>query len=83
MAKGQGPVKIRHALRDRGVGEALARRFIDDDGDTWRARAEAVRVKRFGAAVPADLRERARQARFLAQRGFAQEHIRFPRDGAE
>ena len=83
MAKGQGPLKIRHALRERGVGEALSRRFIDDDRDAWRALAESVRVKRFGAEPPADLRERARQARFLAQRGFAQEHIRFAPQSSE
>lgn len=80
MAKGQGPMKIRHALRERGVAEALARRFVDDDGGLWRERAEAARVKRFGAEPPSDLRERSRQARFLAQRGFAQEHIRFALD---
>jgi len=83
MAKGQGPMKIRHALRERGVGEALARRFLDDDREAWRARAEAVRSKRFGAEPPTDLHERARQVRFLAQRGFAHEHIRFAPETGE
>jgi len=35
-----------------------------------------VRARRFGAEVPADWREKARQARFLQYRGFSADHIR-------
>ena len=35
-----------------------------------------MRRKRFGAEVPRDYRERARQARFLEYRGFASSQIR-------
>ena len=38
--------------------------------------AAAARRKRFGAALPKDMPERARQARFLQQRGFTMEDIR-------
>jgi regulatory protein len=34
------------------------------------------RRKRFGAELPGDMQERARQARFLQQRGFSMEDIR-------
>ena len=42
----------------------------------WDELARAVRSRRFGETLPATRDERARQARFLEQRGFAAEHIR-------
>jgi regulatory protein len=77
MARGQGPLKIRHELRERGISAELAKQCIDAVRQSWCEQALAVRHKRFGAESPADIRERSRQARFLAQRGFEQEHIRF------
>ena len=79
-ARGQGPVKIRHDLRERGIREDLATLYIDADRRKWCERALAVRHKRFGAGPPDDIRDRSRQARFLAQRGFEQEHIKFALD---
>ncbi len=76
-ARGYGPLKIRHELRERGVGAELAAQFIDADRQHWCERARAARHKRFGSERPGDIRERSRQARFLAQRGFEQGHIRF------
>jgi regulatory protein len=79
-ARGHGPVKIRHELRERGIRDELAAQHIDGDRLSWCERALAVRHKRFGAGPPEDIRDRSRQARFLAQRGFEQEHIRFALD---
>ena len=76
-ARGQGPLKIRYELRERGVSDDLAMRFIDTDRQRWCERALAVRHKRFGTDRPEDSRERSRQTRFLEQRGFETEHIRF------
>ncbi len=76
-ARGHGPLKIRHELRQRGVGGDLAARFIDADRQRWCERALTVCNKRFGTEPPDDIRERSRRTRFLAQRGFEQEHIRF------
>ena len=42
----------------------------------WAAGAEAARRKRFGPALPKDMQERARQARFLQQRGYSMQDIR-------
>ena len=83
MARGQGPLKIRHELRERGVSNALAEQFMEMDRSRWCAQALAVRHKRFGSDSPQDVRERSRQARFLAQRGFEQEQIRFALDSDE
>jgi regulatory protein len=82
-ARGQGPLKIRYELRERGVSDDLAARSIDADRQSWCERALAARLKRFGSERPQDIRERSRQARFLVQRGFEQDHIRFALDSDE
>ena len=76
-ARGHGPLKIRHELRQRGIRDELAAEYIDGDRLGWCERALAARHKRFGAAPPEDMRDRSRQTRFLTQRGFEQEHIRY------
>ena len=78
-----GPLKIRYELRERGVSGDLAARSIDSDRRSWCERALAARCKRFGPGRPEDIRERSRQARFLVQRGFEQDHIRFALDDNE
>jgi regulatory protein len=73
-AKGQGPYRIRRELAERGVESASG--VIDDRRFDWDALARATRVKRFGAAPPADIRDKARQVRFLEYRGFGHEQIK-------
>jgi regulatory protein len=75
-ARGEGPIKIRYALRERGVERTLIDEALSGGERDWLELVERARAKRFGAARPADFRERARQARFLERRGFAAEHIR-------
>lgn len=81
IAKGQGPLKIQGALRERGVKESIVRAQLDLDTEFWLEQAEAARAKRFGPrrdlCAPEGSGESAmrkdlwgRQARFLAQRGF-------------
>jgi len=70
-ARGDGPMKIRAAMQSRGVQDAAisaAMRELDVD---WLACAREARRKRFGADVPQDAAEQARQQRFLMTRGFA------------
>jgi regulatory protein len=74
LAKGQGPVRIRAELAERGVGDAAeALRGSDID---WLASARAVLRKRFGAEPPRDYRERGKRARFLQYRGFTADQVR-------
>jgi regulatory protein len=69
VARGKGPVRIRAELAERGVtgeeSDLLRSTQVD-----WTEAARAARAKRFGSEPPRDFKERARQARFLQQRGF-------------
>jgi regulatory protein len=75
MRKGQGPVRIRAELKKRGVGAELVQLHVYDAGHDWVALAREVRAKKFGATVPAEFKEKAKQMRFLEYRGFFNEQI--------
>lgn len=74
--RGQGPLRIRAELVQRGVEGALVEAALSLDEADWQALAAQARVRKFGAALPRDMREQARQACFLAQRGFSTAQIR-------
>jgi len=76
MRKGQGPVRIRAELKKRGVGSDLVQLHVYDAGRDWFALAGEVRARKFGAALPADFKDKAKQMRFLEYRGFDGEQIR-------
>ena len=76
LRRGSGPLKIREELRGRGVDDTLVDTTLDRYSEEWVDAAAGVRRKRFGAALPREYAERARQARFLQQRGFSAGHIR-------
>jgi regulatory protein len=75
LDRGYGPLRVTAELRQRGVaGEWVTELLAQFDVD-WIERAATVRRKHFGAALPHDLAELARQSRFLQHRGFTQEQI--------
>lgn len=73
--KGQGSVKIRAELRNRGIADNLIEKGILDAEVDWFALIERVTERKFGNSKVVDLREKARRARFLQQRGFSFEQI--------
>lgn len=73
VGKGQGPVRIRMELRERGVDGDTVLRECDVD---WFALVVAVAHKRFGASPATDPKQRAKRMRFLQYRGFNGEQIR-------
>lgn len=75
IGKGQGPVKIAHALRERGVTADL------ETATDWKVLATEVRQRKFGSKTPGNWNERSRQARFLQQRGFTGEQVRAALEG--
>jgi regulatory protein len=75
VRRGQGPVRIGADLRQDGVAEELIAAALAE-GTDWVALARKVRQGKFGADLPTQWAEKARQARFLQYRGFSSDHIR-------
>jgi regulatory protein len=73
--RGQGPIRIAAALRQRGIDTALVQAALAA-GPDWHALALKVCRARFGAQPAASWPEKARRARFLQYRGFSADHIR-------
>jgi len=73
---GQGPVRIRGELKQRGVDAGIIGMYLDDAGLEWHSLAREVRNKKFGEGIPTEFKEKAKQMRFLEYRGFTSEHIR-------
>ena len=76
VRRGSGPMKIREELRAKGVTGELVEGALSALKAGSAQGAAAARRKRFGEDLPRDMQERARQARFLQQRGFSMEDIR-------
>lgn len=70
-----GPMRLRHELLRRGIDEERIEAALKTLPLDEYSSAHALWLKRF-KSVPSDPRERARQSRFLASRGFSHEVIR-------
>jgi len=75
ISKGQGPLKIRQDLSQRGIDQDLIEQYLNAASINWLAAAEAARSKKFGDVLPADYQVKAKQSRFLYGRGFNSELI--------
>lgn len=73
--KGYGPQRIAAELRERGVNESLSKAQLRDPEHDWFTAAEEVWARKFHGNSPQDLKEKARQMRFLSYRGFYSSHI--------
>lgn len=69
-----GSLRIRQELAQHGL--SLDAESALQLQDTEEERARAVRHRKFGEAPPADASARARQGRFLMQRGFSADVVR-------
>ena len=76
VSRGQGPVRIRRDLSQQGIPEAEIDAVLAAAPVDWYDLARDTRRRRFGTGVPAEWKERARQARFLQYRGFTGDQIR-------
>lgn len=70
-----GAQRIRHELREKGIAEHLIDTAMIDLKGTELETARAVWRRKFGV-IPENLKERSKQMRFLAGRGFSAEIIR-------
>lgn len=75
-SRGYGPVRVREELRERGVSESEVQLALDEMEVDWCELAAVVIQKKFGAAEPRDIKEKARRARFMQYRGFQSDHYR-------
>lgn len=76
IGQGYGPLRVRAELRERGIGAEAAETALAEADVDWRALAAEVRRKRFGTELPQEMKEQARQARFLQYRGFDAADVR-------
>lgn len=68
--RGQGPVRIRMELLERGISDAMAAPHLDMGSTYWLKIAREIRQRRFGDVPESSDQSWNRQARFLSQRGF-------------
>jgi regulatory protein len=73
--QGKGPVRIRQELGERSVNAGMIDEALEAIAEDWFELAREVRRKKFGAGLPRDFEEKARQMRFLQYRGFESAHI--------
>lgn len=73
--KGYGPLKIQAELMARGLSEELIEHLLNITDNAWFLKAREAWQKRFKGQVPDDMKNRARQMRFLQQRGFTRDQI--------
>jgi regulatory protein len=74
--RGYGPQRILQELRERGISEPEARDALGSLEQDWWAAAADIRQRKFGAALPSELADIAKQQRFLQYRGFSAEQAR-------
>lgn len=74
-SQGYGPLRIRLALREKGIADDMIAAGLEKNTHEWRIAAEQAWKKRFKNQLPQNMRERAQHIRFLLYRGFLTEHI--------
>ena len=74
--RGQGAVRIRQELVQRGVAAEVIDAAFAEAAIDWRQRAAEICREKYGRGGAMDWAERARRARFLNYRGFDADIIR-------
>jgi regulatory protein len=73
--RGYGPLRIQKELQEKGVAPEAIAGWLDATNRDWIDDIRRVQRKKFGARLPKNYTERARQARFLQYRGFTYDQI--------
>lgn len=73
--KGYGPMRISMELRLRGIPDEMIAEHLQITDNAWSLEAQRVWRKRFKANSLKNIKEKAKQQRFLQQRGFTREQI--------
>ncbi|MBX2807239.1 MAG: recombination regulator RecX [Cellvibrionaceae bacterium] len=72
---GDGPFKIKIALRQKGICDSLSLAIFDRLAVDWMEKAQRLKQRKFGDAYIQDGYTLAKQMRYLKNKGFCQEHI--------
>ncbi|MDG1583020.1 recombination regulator RecX [Pseudomonas sp. GOM6] len=72
---GYGPLRIREELAQRGLPRDAIEQALSESAIDWAEQLRDLWQRKFGGDLPKDVREKAKQMRFLAYRGYAQEQI--------
>jgi regulatory protein len=72
---GQGPFKIKHELRARGISDELISECLEIYQDEWVSLMKQIRDRKFGSEIPSDSKQIVKQLRFLQNRGFSAESV--------
>jgi regulatory protein len=72
---GFGPLRLRQELRERGVSDSLLSECVQPNSEHWFIVAQQVKRKKFGEEQALDLKQKAKQVRFMQHRGFGSAHI--------
>lgn len=74
--QGKGPQRITQELKRKGIiGDVISSSMLE--GEDWNQLAASARIKKFGDELPKDPKEKAKQMRFLAARGFLSSNIHY------
>ena len=73
--RGYGPLRIQKELQEKGVAREAIAHWLDATSRDWIDDIRRVQRKKFGARLPKNIAERARQTRFLQYRGFTYDQI--------
>jgi regulatory protein len=76
IALGHGPRHIQQALQQKAANIEVVSQCLQEADVDWLELAVAVRVKKFGSALPKDASDVAKQMRFLSYRGFDGDTVR-------
>ena len=75
--RGFGPVRLQQELLERGISAELIQQAVFGDDIDWLEAAKQAYVKKYGEQRAIEYAVRAKQARFLAYRGFTHEQINY------
>ncbi len=81
--KGHGPQKIRNELSQKGVKSWLVDEYLSNPKLDWYSLCSEIRQKKFGIDRPKDIKDKAKQSRFLYSRGFDSEMIMYALEMSE
>ena len=76
VERGDGPLRLRAALQERGVDAALIDAALAPYAEEWSDRARRLAERRVGRDAPGSWPERARRARYLQGRGYPGDIVR-------